>query len=209
MFFSQTVPSVRYAAIALALVHRNCLDRDSSDRVHQPQSLKDWLPDEAPLLYYNRAIQLLLNQESGDSTEITAVTLLVCYLFISFDHLAGNYVQARKHLRGGVELSHNVDNAIMNNNRTFDDAKALGFRHLRQFRITFSGSWKRGRVFSKTCCNNAAPLRQTLKFTRSYHCCVYNILSHGVFSVVTDLAGKWSMMTSCPSSSNAWPWLAI
>lgn len=130
IFFSQTVPSVRYAAIALALIHRNYLDRDSSDRVHQPQSLKDWLPDKAPLLHYNRAIQLLLNQESGDSTEITAVTLLVCYLFTCFDHLAGNYVQAVKHLRGGVELSRNIDKAILNNNSTYDNAKPSGVRTL-------------------------------------------------------------------------------
>ncbi|RYP55896.1 hypothetical protein DL771_012272 [Monosporascus sp. 5C6A] len=130
MFFSQTVPSVRYAAIAVALIHRNYLDRDSSDRVHQAQFLEDWLPDKAPLLHYNRAIQLLLNQEVSDSTEITAITLLVCYLFTCFDHLAGNYVQAIKHLRGGVELSRNIDKAILNNNNTYDDAKPSGVRTL-------------------------------------------------------------------------------
>ena len=130
MFFSQTVPSVRHAAIALALIHRNYLDRDSSDRVHQPQSLKDWLPDKAPLLHYNRAIQLLLSQEIGDSTEITAITLLVCYLFTCFDHLAGNYIQAMKHLRGGVELSRNIDKAILNNNNIYDDANPQGFARL-------------------------------------------------------------------------------
>ncbi|KAK7424075.1 hypothetical protein QQX98_000685 [Neonectria punicea] len=126
MFFSQTVPSVRHAAIALALIHRNHLDRDSSDRVHQPQSSKAWIPDNTPLLHYNRAIQLLLNQESGDSTETTAITLLVCYLFTCFDHLAGNFVQAIKHLRGGVELLRNIDKAILNNNSTYDDAKTSG-----------------------------------------------------------------------------------
>lgn len=130
MFFSQTVPSVRYASIALALIHRNYLDRDSSDRVHQSQSLKDWLPDKAPLIYYNRAIQLLLNQEISDSIETTAITLLVCYLFTCFDHLAGNYVQAMKHLRGGVELSRTIDLAILNNNNTYDDAKPSGVRTL-------------------------------------------------------------------------------
>ncbi|KAJ5442138.1 hypothetical protein N7445_005145 [Penicillium cf. griseofulvum] len=129
MFFSQTVPSVRYAAIALALVHRNYLDRDSGDRVHQRQSLKVWLPDKAPLLHYNRAIQLLLSQESSDSAESTAVTLLVCYLFTCFDHLVGNYVQAVKHLRGGVELSRNNDKAILYNNST-DDSKFPGISKL-------------------------------------------------------------------------------
>ncbi|TRX95014.1 hypothetical protein FHL15_004099 [Xylaria flabelliformis] len=130
MFFSQTVPAVRYAAVALALVHRNYLDHDSRKRVHQPQSLKDSLPDKAPFLYYNRAIQLLLNQEIGDSTEIIAITLLVCYLFTCFDHLAGNDVQAIKHLRGGVELSHNIDKAILSNNNTYDDANPSGARTL-------------------------------------------------------------------------------
>lgn len=130
MFFSQTVPSVRHAAIALALIHRNYLDRDSSDRVHQPQSFKDLLPDKAPLLHYNRAIQLLLSQEIGDSTEIKAITLLVCYLFTCFDHLAGNYIQAMTHLRGGLELSRNIDQAILNNKNIYDDDNASGVRTL-------------------------------------------------------------------------------
>ncbi|KAI1128305.1 hypothetical protein F5Y10DRAFT_240703 [Nemania abortiva] len=129
MFFSQTVPSVRYAAVALALVYRNYLDRDSSDRVHQSNSSEDCLPDKAPLLYYNRAIQLLLKQEIGDSAKTTAITLLVCYLFTCFDHLAGNYVQAMKHLRGGVELSRNIDNALLHDNE-YDDTKSPGARTL-------------------------------------------------------------------------------
>jgi hypothetical protein len=120
IFFSQTVPSVRYAAIALALIHRNYLYRD------QPQSSRDCLRDNAPLFHYNQAIRLLLNQENGDSTEATAVTLLVCYLFTCFDHLAGNYVQAVKHLRGGVELSRNIHKAILNNNSTYDDSELSG-----------------------------------------------------------------------------------
>lgn len=125
MFFSQTVPSVRHAAIALALIHRNYLDRHSNSRVYQPPFLKDRLPDKAPLLHYNRAIQLLLNPESGDSATITAVTLLVCYLFTCFDHLAGDDVQAVKHLRGGVALSRNIDNTTLNN-CTYDDAQSSG-----------------------------------------------------------------------------------
>ncbi|KAL6791025.1 hypothetical protein J3E68DRAFT_82891 [Trichoderma sp. SZMC 28012] len=122
MFFSQTVPSVRYAAVALALVNRSYLDRDLRDRVHQPSN-KD------ALFYYNRAIQLLLNQESSDSAETTAITLLVCYLFTCFDHLAGNYVQAMKHLRGGVELSRNIDKTILNNN-AYEDTKSSAVRTL-------------------------------------------------------------------------------
>ncbi|CAJ2511995.1 Uu.00g076200.m01.CDS01 [Anthostomella pinea] len=152
MFFSQTVPSVRHAALALALIHRNYLDRASGDRVHQPQSWKDWPLGKAPLLHYNRAIQLLLRQQSGDSTETTAITLLVCYLFTCFDHLTGNYVQAITHLRGGVELSRNIDKAILNDNSTYGDAQPSGLRTLicqvtRQIRrldmqaVTFLVDW--------------------------------------------------------------------
>ncbi|QYS92677.1 hypothetical protein H0G86_000084 [Trichoderma simmonsii] len=122
MFFSQTVPSVRYAAVALALVNRSYLDRDLRGRVHQPSN-------RDALFYYNRAIQLLLNQESSDSAETTAITLLVCYLFTCFDHLAGNYVQAMKHLRGGVELSRNIYKTILNNN-AYEDTKSSAVRTL-------------------------------------------------------------------------------
>ena len=122
MFFSQTVPSVRYAAMALAAIYRNYLDRGSSHHVHQPQLSKDWVSDKSPLLYYNRAIQLLLSQKSSGAAETTAVTLLVCYLFTCFDHLAGNYVQAVKHLRGGVELSRNIEGPTQDINNSTDDA---------------------------------------------------------------------------------------
>ncbi|KAE8140404.1 hypothetical protein BDV38DRAFT_290132 [Aspergillus pseudotamarii] len=125
MFFSQTVPSVRHAAIALALIHRNYLDRHSNGRADEPSSFKDRLSDEAPLLHYNRAIHLLLNSESGDSAVITAITLVVCYLFTCFEHLAGNDVQAMEHLRGGVALSRNIYNATWNN-CTYDDVQSSG-----------------------------------------------------------------------------------
>ncbi|GES58525.1 hypothetical protein ATEIFO6365_0004067600 [Aspergillus terreus] len=118
MFFAQTVPSVRHAAIALALIHRNYFDRHSSGHVHQSHSLTDWPPNAAPLLHYNQAIHLLLNQQAGDSPETTVITLLACYLFTCFDNLAGNYVQAIKHLRAGVELSRNIDRAINTTNST-------------------------------------------------------------------------------------------
>lgn len=130
MFFAQTVPAVRHAAIALALIHRDYLDRHSihsNGRVYQPPALKDRLPDNAPLLHYNRAIQLLLNPESGDSAEVTAITLLVCYLFTCFDHLAGDHVQAVKHLHGGVALSRNIENAKLNN-CTSDNAQSSGIQ---------------------------------------------------------------------------------
>ncbi|KAL6887581.1 hypothetical protein HDV57DRAFT_366366 [Trichoderma longibrachiatum] len=152
MFFSQTVPSVRYAAIALALANRNYLNRDSSDSLHQTPFSNDWLPDKVALMYYNRAIQLLLNQESGDGDDATAITLLVCYLFICFDHVAGNYAQAMKHLRGGVELSRNTQMAILESNNTHDETKASGAHALicqitRQIRrldmqaVTFLVDW--------------------------------------------------------------------
>jgi hypothetical protein len=130
MFFSQTVPLVRYAAIALALIHQNYLYRNSSNCMHQPQSSRDWLRDIAPLFHYNQAIHHLLDQESGNSTKRTAVTLLVCYLFTCFNHLAGNYIQAVKHLRGDVELSHNINKTILYNNSTYNNSKPSGVRTL-------------------------------------------------------------------------------
>ncbi|KAK4461504.1 hypothetical protein QBC42DRAFT_203560 [Cladorrhinum samala] len=126
MHFSQTVPSVRYAAVALALVHRDYLDRATTGRLNAPT---DWLPGKAPLLYYNRAIQLLLSQPTGanSDTETTAITLVVCYLFTCFDQLTGNYVQAMKHLRGGVELLRSRDNySVLNKNSTHNVAKTSG-----------------------------------------------------------------------------------
>ncbi|CAH0051954.1 unnamed protein product [Clonostachys solani] len=130
MFFSQTEPSVRCAATALALMHRNRLDRDSNHGLHQPQSLKCRLQDDAPLLYYNRAIQLLLSRGDSDDTQSTAITLLVCYLFTCFDHLAGNYVQAMKHLRGGIELSRNIYQTTLNRHNAFYGPKPSGVQHL-------------------------------------------------------------------------------
>jgi hypothetical protein len=123
MLFSQTVPSVRHAATALAMIHRKYLDCHSNDRVYEPYFLKDKLLDKTSLLHYNRAIQLLLNPGSGDSAEITAVTLLVSYLFTCFDHLVGDDAQAVKHLRGGVELSRNIEKASY----TYHDAQPSGF----------------------------------------------------------------------------------
>jgi hypothetical protein len=104
------------------------------------------------LFYYNRAIQLLLKQENGDSEDTTAITLLVCYLFICFDHLAGNYAQAMKHLRGGVELSRNAQKAILDGNNAYDETKTSGTHALicqitRQIRrldmqaVTFLVDW--------------------------------------------------------------------
>ncbi|KAF4962492.1 hypothetical protein FSARC_9445 [Fusarium sarcochroum] len=121
MFFSQTVPSVRHAATALALLHRNYIDSKSysDDRVQSQSSNDWWLSDQnAPLFHYTLAIQHLLNQDSTDhdSAERTAITLLVCYLFTCYDHLAGNDVQAMKHLRGGVELSRHFNKTTLNNN---------------------------------------------------------------------------------------------
>ncbi|KAJ5995160.1 hypothetical protein N7481_002137 [Penicillium waksmanii] len=126
MLFSQTVPSVRHAATALAMIHRKYLNRHSNDMVYEPYFLKDQLLDKTSLLHYNRAIQLLLNPESGDGAEITAITLLVSYLFTCFDHLVGDDVQAVKHLRGGVELSRSIDNSTMYS-YTYHDAQPSGF----------------------------------------------------------------------------------
>jgi hypothetical protein len=106
MYFSQTVPSIRYAAVALGVMHRNYMSRDSGS----------WLPDKAPLQYYNQAIQHLLSHRTSEYIETTAVTLLVCYLFICFDQLSGDYVQAFKHLRGGLDLLRSIDKDWLDSN---------------------------------------------------------------------------------------------
>ncbi|KAI0192412.1 hypothetical protein F4808DRAFT_443096 [Astrocystis sublimbata] len=111
MFFSQTVPAVRYAAVALSLTYQNYLNRGST---------KIWPPEKTALLYYNRAIRLLLELGNGDSSETTAITLLVCYLFTCFDHLTGNFIQATKHLRGGVGLLRGIDRALLSNSMNDD-----------------------------------------------------------------------------------------
>lgn len=144
MFFSQTVPAVRYAATALALLQRNHLERSTSDHARPPASLEERLPDEAPLRYYNRAIQLLLNKEGGDSLERTAITLLVCYLFTCFDELADNYTQSMKHLRGGVELSRSIStesDASSSGMRTFLSQITRQIRRLDRQAVTFLVDW--------------------------------------------------------------------
>ncbi|KAI9147105.1 putative C6 transcription factor [Paramyrothecium foliicola] len=118
MFFSQTVPSVRHAAVALALLHRKYHDGCAN------------LLDQEPLYYYNKAIQLVLAQRSGDSVETMAITLLVCYLFTSFDNLAGNYFQALTHLQGGVELSRNIPQAFLSESNGSDVNVLSGSRML-------------------------------------------------------------------------------
>lgn len=57
MLILQTVPSVRHAAIALALLHRDYHNCCST------------VPEHEPLLHYNKAIQLVLAQKSDDSIE--------------------------------------------------------------------------------------------------------------------------------------------
>ncbi|KAK2030804.1 hypothetical protein LX32DRAFT_310957 [Colletotrichum zoysiae] len=59
---------------------------------------------------------------------------MVCYLFTCFDNPAGNYVQAAKHLRGGVELSRSICMASFNSNSTHDDIRPSGDRGIRRRR---------------------------------------------------------------------------
>ena len=133
LFFSQTVPAVRHAATALALIHRNYQSRGSGGPSLETECVKrqlDWPLDKAPWLHFNRAIQLLPRQENDDGFETTAITLLVCYLFFCYDHLAGSDVQAIKHLRGGVEILRNIDQGMLLNNTACQDNKDLDSRTL-------------------------------------------------------------------------------
>lgn len=116
MFFSQTVPSVRHAAVALALMHRSQLDRQFG----QLRSSIDWSRDA--LLHYNHAIRSLVQQIDDTGTDSRSISLLVCYLFYCFDHLAGNDTGAIKHLRAGVDISHKIDRMMLNNDQNCDDS---------------------------------------------------------------------------------------
>jgi hypothetical protein len=118
MFFSQTVPSVRYAALALSMMHRNFID--SRDRIL----------NTVPLEYYNQAIQLLLQSQASQGPQGTAITLLVCYLFTCFEHLTGNDPQAMQHLRGGVEMSRAMGQLVMNKTNAYDDSQVSWEREL-------------------------------------------------------------------------------
>ncbi|KXJ87081.1 hypothetical protein Micbo1qcDRAFT_218317, partial [Microdochium bolleyi] len=109
MFFAQTVPAVRHAAAALSLVYRGHLDRGSSHHASTRQHLSDGLgATEQALLHYNKAINLVLREHAPHDPFSTLVTLLVCYMFNCVDQLAGNYQEALRHLRGGVELARSL-----------------------------------------------------------------------------------------------------
>lgn len=104
MYFSQTIPSVRHATIAVALLHRSHLDGNSTYAANHRSSVQ-----ETALFHNTRAMQLLLHQSPTDeNSDQMAIVLLVCYLFICFDHLAGTDVQALQHLEAGVKLSCNL-----------------------------------------------------------------------------------------------------
>ncbi|KAK0610830.1 hypothetical protein B0T14DRAFT_487311 [Immersiella caudata] len=137
MLFSQTAPPVRHAALALALMHRS----------YRHQAVSPSL-EHSPLFHYNRAIQLLLQQPESNSPEATAITLLTCYLFICFDHLARNYVQAIKHLHGGVHLAQSITSASMGRANTSPAIQVLISQLKREMRrldlqaVTFLVDWK-------------------------------------------------------------------
>ena len=120
MFFSQTSPSVRCATTALALIHQQYANQDARGPVRTPIS-GHLQVKEIALTYYNKAIQLLLGDQHSDSTQTMAVTLLVCYLFTCFDHLAGNHTQAVRHLHGGVQLIRNLQQDMDNNHHGLGD----------------------------------------------------------------------------------------
>lgn len=128
MFFAQTVPPVRHAAIALSLMHRACLHRESEKNLHKQLQTNAEFSETAALLHYNQAIRLLLSQETTgtSNTEAKAITLLVCHLFTCFDHLAGNSSRAILHLRGGVELTRTIDRTALDSDAGINDARPSG-----------------------------------------------------------------------------------
>lgn len=176
MFFSQTVPCVRHAAIALGLLHGSSVrgnpDARNDSRENQPRATEEdrLFQSQAPLLYYNRAIQLLLEHNSAnpDSSMRTAITLLTCYLFICFDHLARNDTQAMKHLHAGVQLSHSLSQTAMSGKQPdghahLSEAQALfrqvagQIRRLDMQAVLFLLDWSPDETRSTTVYHDPAP----------------------------------------------------
>lgn len=104
MLLAQTVPAVRHATLALAVTHRKHLDR--LQRVQRSPVSRE--PEQTAQLHYQKAIQLLLGSNTGDSSNNGAVTLLVCYLFVCFGSLSGQDNEALMHLQAGVKLSNDM-----------------------------------------------------------------------------------------------------
>lgn len=111
LFFAQAVPVVRHAATALSVIYRRYTEKHAG---HLLASSNSWdYTEEVALEHYNKAIRLLVEQHSGADQLAVAVTILVSYLFSCIDSLLGKYVQATRHLRGGVELSRQVHRRCM------------------------------------------------------------------------------------------------
>ncbi|KAI6351174.1 hypothetical protein MCOR25_010091 [Pyricularia grisea] len=111
-------------------MHRRYLDCSVSDSPEPLEYESYGLHEGTAWTHYSRAIQLLLSQEPADDTETTAITLLVCYLLFCFDQLAGNNIQAMRHLHGGVKISHNILRSISQGNGTLEDTALDGARTL-------------------------------------------------------------------------------
>ncbi|CEJ94913.1 hypothetical protein VHEMI10419 [[Torrubiella] hemipterigena] len=104
MLLAQTVPAVRHATLALAVTHRNHLDR-----LQQVQRLPASPgPEQIAQFHYQKAIQLLLGSDTGGSSNNAVVTLLVCYLFVCFGSLSGQNNESLMHLQAGVKLSNDM-----------------------------------------------------------------------------------------------------
>lgn len=118
MLFAQTVPVVRHAALALAIMHRTHLDALQQVK-SKPLSSE---PGQDALFHYHKAIQLLLQSGGSNTSEPMVTTLLVCYLFVCFGNLSGKGNEAIVHLQGGLALSSNLGSAAptKNNPLSFD-----------------------------------------------------------------------------------------
>ena len=159
MYFSQTVPAVRHAATALALLHRSYLDGDFTSTnlargAQAPSFIKErQIVQDTALFHYTRAIQLLLSKSTAHRGNDKIVTvLLACYLFISFGHLAGCDVQAMQHLQSGVQLSRTLmkelglegglsGQIISSDSHTFISQVASQIRRLDMQAVMFLTDW--------------------------------------------------------------------
>ncbi|KAI0376050.1 hypothetical protein F5Y04DRAFT_226130 [Hypomontagnella monticulosa] len=153
VFFSHTIPCVYNAAVALGSLHWAYVSRgmtevgDCKPCCYDGQETKRFA-----LNHYNLAIRQLLSSSSRSRSTSGDIfpTLLVCYLFICFENLAGNYEQASRHLRGGVALlnetriSMSVAGGVSSSSsdsRELIEQITENFRHLDMQAATFLLDW--------------------------------------------------------------------